>query len=96
LYRATYNGANSILTVYDSSTQSAFGISLAGGPQEVVIQTGQIVWTLSGVEAGNRSLTLPGTWYPSQPLSQTGSMFSYPFPGGQQTNPITITFTQTP
>jgi hypothetical protein len=90
------NGAKSILTVYDSSTQSAFGITIVGGPQEVVIQTGQIVWTLSGVEGGNRSLTLSGTWYPSQPVSQTGGTFSYSFPGGQQTAPVTITFTQTP
>jgi hypothetical protein len=51
---------------------------------------------LSGVEGGNRSLTLSGTWYPSQPVSQTGGTFSYSFPGGQQTTPVTITFTQTP
>jgi hypothetical protein len=90
------NGAKSILTVYDSSTQSAFGVTAAGGPQEVVIQTGQIVWTLSGVEAGTRSLTLPGMWYPSQPIFLTGSTFSYAFPGGQQTAPVTITFTPIP
>ncbi len=89
------NGAKSILTVYDGSTQSAFGVTAAGGPQEVVIQTGQITWTLSGVAAGTRSLTLPGNWYPNQPLAQTGSTFSYSFPGGQQTTPVTITFTQT-
>jgi hypothetical protein len=87
------NGAESILTVYDGSTQSAFGVTAAGGPQEVVIQTGQIVWTLSGVEATTRSLTLPGNWYPSQPVAQTGNTFTYSFPGGQQTTPVTITFT---
>jgi hypothetical protein len=86
----------SILTVYDGSTQSGFGITLAGGPQEVVVQSGQIVWTLSGVEAGTRSLTLPGTWYPSQAISHTGSTFTYAFPGGQQTTPVTITFTPNP
>jgi hypothetical protein len=90
------NEAKSILTVYDGSTQSGFGITLAGGPQEVVVQSGQIVWTLSGVEAGTRSLTLPGTWYPSQAISHTGSTFTYAFPGGQQTRPVTITFTPTP
>ncbi len=90
------NGAKSILTVYDGSTQSAFGVTVAGGPQEVVVQTGQIVWTLSGVEAGTRSLTLPGTWHPSIALFQSGSTFSYAFPGGQQTTPVTVTFTQIP
>jgi hypothetical protein len=90
------NGAKTILTVYDGSTQSAFGVTIGGGPQEIVIQSGQIVWTLSGVTAGTRSLTLPGTWYPNQPLSQSGSTFTYAFPGGQQTSPVTITFTPTP
>jgi hypothetical protein len=90
------NGTKSILTVYDGSTQSAFGITAAGGPQEVVIQTGQIVWTLSGVEAGTRSLTLPGTWYPNQVLTNSGSTFSYAWPGGGQTNPVQIVFTTSP
>lgn len=90
------NGTKSILTVYDGSTQSAFGVTLAGGPQELVIQSGQIMWTLSGETAGTRSLTLPGTWYASQPVTQTGSTFSYAFPGGQQTAPVTITFTPSP
>ena len=51
-----------ILTTYDASTQLAFGFTASGGPQEVVVQSDQIVWTLNGVQAGVRSLTLPGTW----------------------------------
>jgi hypothetical protein len=94
---ATYsNRTTSILTVYDASTASAFGVTVSGGPQEVVIQPGNIVWTISGVNAGQRSLTLAGAWYPNQHLSQTGSEFTYPFPGGHQAAPVTITFKQTP
>jgi hypothetical protein len=87
------NGATSILTVYDSSAQSAFGVSAAGGPQEVTMQAGTITWTISGAEAGIRSLTLPGTWSPSQSLTQSGGAFTYNFPGGLQIAPVTITFT---
>src|SRR5262249_26028138 len=54
------NGATSTLTTYDNSSQSAFGLTVAGGPQEVVVQPDQILWTLSGTAAGVRSLTLPG------------------------------------
>src|SRR5207247_9619285 len=71
------NGATSILTTYDNSTQSALGLTLAGGPQEVVVQSGQIVWTISGTAAGTRSLTLPGTWTANVPVAQSGRPLSY-------------------
>jgi hypothetical protein len=94
---ATYsNGSTGILTVYDTSSQTAFGITASGGPQEVVVQSNQIVWTIGGVESSLRSLTLPGTWYPNQPVSQTGSTYTYSYAGGQQTAPVTITFSQVP
>jgi hypothetical protein len=90
------NGVKSVLTVYNNSPQSAFGVTVSGGPQELVIQPGQIVWTLSGVNAGARSLTLPGTWYPNQPVARSGSTFSRAFAGGAQTPPATIVFAPTP
>jgi hypothetical protein len=93
---ATYsNGTKKILTAYDNTPQSAFGVSISGGPQEVVIQPDQIVWTLSGITAADRTLTLPGAWTPDRPLSQSGGAFHFPFPGGQQTTPVTIVFRQT-
>ena len=93
---AQYSNAStsSILTVYDGSTQSAFGITVSGGPQEVVVSPGQIVWTLSGIAAGTRSVTLPAGWSPSQPVAQTGNTFTAAFPGGAQTSPVSIVFTQ--
>jgi hypothetical protein len=90
------NGTNSILTVYDSSSQTGFGITAAGGPQEVVVQPSQIVWTIAGVETGARTLTLPGTWYPNPAVPQQGNTFSYVYSGGgTQAAPVTIAFSQT-
>jgi hypothetical protein len=85
--------ASSILTVYDASTQSAFGITASGGPQEIAVGTGQIVWTLSGIAAGTRSVTLPAGWSPVQPLTQNGNTFAVAFPGGAQSSPVSIVFT---
>jgi hypothetical protein len=85
---------SSILTVYDASAQSAFGITMSGGPQEIAVGPGQIVWTLSGIAAGTRSVTLPAGWSPSQPVTQSGNTFTVAFPGGPQTTPVSIVFTQ--
>lgn len=87
------NATTSILSIYDGSAQAAFGVSASGGPQEITIQAGQITWTISGAAAGTRSLTLPGNWAPSLPLTQVGGAFTYNFPGGLQTSPVSIAFT---
>jgi hypothetical protein len=93
---ATYSsGTKKILTAYDDTPQSSFGVTISGGPQEVVIQPDQVTWTLSGITAGARTVTLPGSWTPDRPLSQSGGAFTFPFPGGQQTTPVTIVFRQT-
>jgi len=96
---ATYAGARSrIFTVYDTSTQSAFGFTASGGPQEVTVESDQVVWTIGGVEAGARNLTLSGNWYPNPAagVNRTGNTYSYTYAGGQQTAPVTITFSQLP
>jgi hypothetical protein len=88
------DGSKNILSVYDGTKQSAFGVTVSGGPQEVVAQNGQIVWTLSGVAAGVRSITLPaGNWSASPALVGSGNVFTYAWPGGQQTQPVTVVFT---
>jgi hypothetical protein len=86
------NGISSILTVYDGSTQSAFGVTVSGGPQEVVVSAAQIEWTISGVEAGTRSLTLPAGWTPTTTLAKIGNTFTASFPGGGQTTPVSFIF----
>lgn len=90
------NGTSGILTLYDSSPQTAFGITASGGPQEIAIQPSQIVWTIGGIQAGPRTLTLAGTWYPNQPVQQNGNEYSYSYAGGAQSAAVTITFSQTP
>jgi hypothetical protein len=94
---ATYtNGNTSILTAYDDSTQSAFGLSVAGGPQEVALQSGQIAWTLSGAKSGLRTVNLPGNWIPNTPVNHIGTAYSYSYSGGLQSAPITIVFKKAP
>ena len=94
---ATYsNGTTGILTVYDSSSQSAFGMTAAGGPQEGTFQPNQIVWTVSGAESGPRNLTLQGNWFPHPAVAKAGNTFNYSYAGGLQTPPATITFSTTP
>jgi hypothetical protein len=94
---ATYTSAStSILTVYDGSTQSAFDLTVTGGPQEVVKRSGQVRWTFGGVRPGPRNLTLPGTWYPNQAVSVAGATYSFNYPGGAQTAPVSIVFSSTP
>jgi len=92
------NGTKQVLTVYDASTQSAFGFTASGGAQELVYDgAGTIAWTIDDVNAGIRSVTLPpGTWYPNAPLQFSGGAYTYYHAGGAQPTPSTITFTQTP
>ncbi|MEP6714076.1 MAG: hypothetical protein ABJC09_00800 [Terriglobia bacterium] len=94
---ATYsNGTAGVLSVYDASSQTAMGITANGGPQEIVVQPNQITWTIGGIQAGPRTLTLPGSWFPDQPVAKDGNVFSYTYAGGAQTPAVTITFTQIP
>jgi hypothetical protein len=91
---ATYtNGVTSILTVYDSSSQSAFNVTAAGGPQEVTMQSGKVTWTISGAQSGVRTLTLPGTWTANTNVPHSGSVYTYNYTGGLQAAPVTIVFT---
>ena len=78
---ATYsNGDTAILTVFDASSQSAFGITVSGGPQEVITRDGQIAWTIGGIVPGMRT------------LSVGGEIHAWSYEGGAQTSPVTITF----
>jgi hypothetical protein len=91
---ATFTDATkNVLTVYDGTAQSAFGVTLSGGPQEVVAQNGQITWTLSGAAAGVRRITLPaGNWSASPLIAGGGGSFTYAWSGGQQAQPVTVVF----
>jgi len=87
------NGSVNILTAWDDSPQSAFGITASGGPQEIVAKPDQIVWTLGGFRSGARVLTLPQGWKPDKPVAGSGGVWSQVYPGGAQAEPLTIVFT---
>jgi hypothetical protein len=88
------NGSKNILSVYDGTAESAFGVSVSGGPQEIVSQNGQITWTLSGIAAGVRGIRLPaGNWSANPAIAGSGNAFTYAWPGGQQAQPVTVVFT---
>jgi len=92
--KAVYsNGLTGTLTVYDGSPQSAFGVSVSGGPQEVSVTARRIVWTISGVAAGTRTISLAGDWLPNQHVTHSRGGFSYSFAGGPQSAPVSIVFT---
>jgi hypothetical protein len=93
---ATYkDGTSSMLTAYNNSAQTAFGVSVSGGPQEVVVEAGRVTWTIGGSQAGARKLTLPGTWYANQAVTESGGTWSVNYSGGAQAAAVTIVFSQT-
>jgi hypothetical protein len=97
-YSTFTNGVIQILTMYNSSTQSAFGVAASGGPQEIANNgAGTITWTIDDVNPATRTLRLPpGTWYPSVPVQQTAGAYTYYHGGGAEPSPAVVTFTQTP
>jgi hypothetical protein len=86
------NGSVSVATVYDNSQQTAFGLTMKGGPQEVTVQSSHVVWTISGAQSGIRTLTLPGDWTPNIDVPHIGQVFTYNYTGGPQPTPVTIVF----
>ena len=90
------NGSVNILTAWDDSPRSAFGITASGGPQEIVVKPDQIAWTLGGMRSGARLLTLPPGWTPNGTVARSGNAWSRVYPGGAQAAPVTIVFTPAP
>jgi len=90
------NGTETVLTTYDSSSQSAYGFTASGGAQELVRNGfGTITWTIDDITPGTRNVKLPpGTWFPSIPVQYSAGTYSYYQGGGPQPNPVIITFTQ--
>jgi hypothetical protein len=97
-YSAFTNGVIQILTTYNSSAQSAFGVSASGGPQEIANNgAGTITWTIEDVNPAIRTVRLPpGVWYPSVPVQQNAGVYTYYHAGGAEPSPAVVTFTQTP
>ncbi len=97
-YSTFTDGVMQILATYNSSSQSAFGITASGGPQEIVNNgAGKITWTIDDVNPAVRTLALPpGNWYPSVPVQQNAGVYTYYHAGGTEPAPAVVTFTQAP
>jgi hypothetical protein len=92
------NGTTQVLTVYDTSSQSAFGFTASGGAQELVNNgAGTITWTIEDTVAATRCVTLPAT---ASLQSGTGVQYSvntgqYCYYQGASPQPaaVVVTFT---
>ncbi len=92
------NGTRQVLTVYDGTSQSAFGFTASGGAQELVNNgSGTITWTIEDIVAATRCVTLP-----AGASLQSGTGVQYNATTGQycynqgaslQPTPATVTFT---
>jgi hypothetical protein len=92
------NGNIQVLTVYDTSSQSAYGMAATGGAQELVNNgAGTIAWTIEDTVAGTRCITLPA----GASLAGGGTGVQYNAATGQycysqgaspQPTPVSITF----
>jgi hypothetical protein len=87
------DASQSALTAFGAGAASAYGMSAAGGPAEVVLSGNQVTITASGA-AGLRTVTLPGSWAadPTSPgsssLTFSGGQWQLNYQGG---GPLTVT-----
>jgi len=81
------DGDTTILTTFDSDPAQFAGITLAGGPTEVVVTNDEVTISASGA-AGVRSITLPGSWIAPRELAWDGSTYQLAYAEG---SPITFT-----
>jgi hypothetical protein len=93
------NGAARVLTVYDASSQSAFGLTASGGAQELVNNgSGTITWTIEDTVAGTRCVNLPAGATPQGSIAgltyntSTGQ-YCYNQGASAQPSPVSISFT---
>lgn len=70
-----------ILTTFDAPAAEFEGISIAGGPTEVILDDKTVTIQASGT-GGTRVVNLPGSWEPPPGVTKTGSAFSFDYAGG--------------
>ncbi|OPZ85083.1 MAG: hypothetical protein BWY76_01566 [bacterium ADurb.Bin429] len=73
------------LTFFGTGRAAGEGISVEGGPMEVLLETTTAVLTAHGAP-GQRAFTLPGVWKtkdPKAPIKQVGGVWVLDYPGGE-------------
>ena len=84
------DGTRTVLTTFDAQSAGLNGVSIAGGPTEVVLTASEAKICASGA-AGNRVITLPGSWVLPSGLTRNGTTYSFDYSG---TAPVTFTLTK--
>ena len=79
-----------ILTTFDSHAAQFGGMSVSGGPTEVVL-TGEALKISASGAAGRRYISVPGTWVAPEGLAKNGSTYTFEYAGG---DPIAFTLTK--
>lgn len=78
-----FNSASrQVVASFGAAAVSALGVTVAGGPVEVVMTGSAVKLNVSG-GAGARTVTLPGTWGEVSGWTKTGSVYRLNFAGGR-------------
>lgn len=81
-HSAYKSAGKTVLSAHTPEAASAHGLSIHGGPAEVVLEGKRATVTLHG-EKGQRRLRLPGSWKPAAGVSMRGQELLFDYPGGK-------------
>ena len=84
------DGSRTLLTTFDAQPARFGGISVRGGPAEVVL-SGEAATIIAGGSRGARLITLPGSWSVPAGVTKDGSGYRLDYEGG---DPITVVLTR--
>jgi hypothetical protein len=70
------DSARTVLTTFDNTFVAFAGVSVSGGPTEVIVAGNTATITASGC-AGMRSISLEGNWSAPQGIDQSGSTYRF-------------------
>jgi hypothetical protein len=75
------SATQTVLTTYSSAAANANGISISGGPAEVILKGGTATITAHG-SAGIRNIQIPGVWLPQGPVTILNGVLTLNYQGG--------------
>jgi len=78
---AYQNSSQLLLTTYSGAQASANGITISGGPAEVILKGGTATVTAHG-PAGTRTIQIPGSWQAQAGVTINNGVITINYPGG--------------